>query len=179
MKWYRLYSPGWLAAREFEFLRLIRKRGVRVPTPAVRAENAFSMRWLGDQDLAASRLIDLHLEDPEPMLAKVLALLGSAAVAGVVHTDLSPYNILVHADEPWLIDLAEGLRIDRLERPSWVRLREAETALQRGLGSRRICFAGEGAPFDPAPVVSRLMEKIDRGVLLPGRGRPEAGPAPT
>src|SRR5206468_9840934 len=48
-------SMGWRAAHEYEMMRQAWKGRVRVPTPARRVENMFSMRYLGTDDGPAPR----------------------------------------------------------------------------------------------------------------------------
>jgi len=159
-------STGWLAAREYEMTRQAWKGGARVPAPARRVENMFSMRYLGGEDGPAPRLHDVELEDPEDFLGKVLAGVETLARAGVVHSDLSAYNILVHQDEPWFIDLSEAVRVDRSGSSPWQRLNEASSALDHGMRALRAYFRKYGTDFEIDPFVSRIVGSLDRfGVL--------------
>ncbi len=92
----KLDSTGWLAAREYEMTRQAWKGGARVPAPARRVENMLSMRYLGDERGPAPRLQDVDLEEPKEFLEDVLEGIEVLARAGVVHTDMSAFNILVH-----------------------------------------------------------------------------------
>lgn len=83
------------------------------------------------------------------------------AEAGIVHSDLSPFNILVHKDQPWCIDLAAGIRVDRLGCPPWVRLNEAFRALEAGARARRRYFRRYRLDLDPADLLARGRTKID------------------
>lgn len=56
-------------------------------------------------------------------------------MSGVVYTDLSPYNILVHSGDPWFIDLSEALRVDRTGGVPWVTLTRATEALNSGMSA--------------------------------------------
>ncbi len=133
-------AMGWRAAHEFEITRQAWKGGARVPAPARRVENMFSMRYLGGEDGPAPRLQDVRLEEPERFLAAVLDTVEALAHAGVVHGDLSAYNILVHAGTPWLIDFSEAVRVDRLGLSPWKRQVQAETALTNGLRALQVYF---------------------------------------
>src|SRR2546422_1016527 len=106
-------SMGWRAAHEYEMMRQAWKGGVRVPTPARRVENRFSMRYLGTDGGPAPRLKDVVLEDPREFLERVLDVIRRLIGAGVVHGDLSAFNVLFHEDEPWVIDFSEAIRVDR------------------------------------------------------------------
>jgi hypothetical protein len=54
-------------------------------------------------------LHDVALKEPRPFLDLVLDGVESLAKTGVVHSDLSPYNILVFEGRPWFIDLSEAI----------------------------------------------------------------------
>jgi serine/threonine-protein kinase RIO1 len=83
-----------------------------------------------------------------------------------VHSDLSPFNILAYRSQAWFIDLAAGIRVDRLGWPPWVRLSEALRALEKGLGSLQRYFRRYGLEFDPRDLMGRVQVQIDKfGVL--------------
>ena len=162
----KLDSTGWLAAREYEMTRQAWKGGARVPAPARRVENMFSMRYLGDENGPAPRLHDVEVAEPEEFLTKVLAGVESLAKAGVVHSDLSAFNILVHEDEPWFIDLSEAVRVDRTGGLPWQRLQEAGTALERGTNALRTYFKKYDLDFDAGPMIKKILASLDKfGVL--------------
>lgn len=158
----KLDSTGWLAAREFEMTRQAWKGGAKVPTPARRVENMFSMRYLGDEQGPAPRLHDTVLESPNQFLSKVLIGIDLLAKAGVVHNDLSAYNILVFEEEPWFIDLSEAIRVDRTGTSPWQRLDEASRALGRGMKSLNGYFAKYGLEIEVNDVLSKTMKAIDK-----------------
>ena len=157
---------GWRAAHEFEITRQAWKGGARVPAPARRVENMFSMRYLGDEDGPDQRLHDVRLEDPEPFLAEVLEGIERLANAGVVHGDLSAFNILVQDARPWFIDFSEGFRIDRVGTSSWIRLTAATEALRHGLQTLGAYFHRYGLDVRAEPLIARLVGAHDKfGVL--------------
>jgi len=142
-------SMGWRAAHEYEMMRQAWKGGVRVPTPARRVENMFSMRYLGT-------------DDGPQVLDGVRRLIG----AGVVHGDLSAFNILVHAAQPVFIDFSEAIRVDRAGASPWVRLTEARAALERGLSALQVYFRRYRVQIEIATFAAELVESVDRfGVL--------------
>jgi len=153
------------AAREFELLRQAWKGGARVPTPAQRAENMFSMRYLGG-DSPAPRLQDVRLEDSGAFLGRTLEGVEALVRAGVVPGDLSAYNILVHDGDPWFIDFSEAIRVDRLGPSPWLRLGEASRLLSHGLHALQVHFRKYGLVIETDPIVKRILHGLDRfGVL--------------
>jgi RIO kinase 1 len=162
----KLESMGQRASREFELLAYAWQGGARVPEPGRRVENMFSMQYLGSLETPAPMLQHAELTAPEPFLAATLAGVEGLAEAGIIHSDLSAFNILVHDGGPWFIDLAAGIRVDRLGTPPWVRFQEGMTALAKGLGALGRYFRRYDLEFDPAEVLGRVRSQIDRYGIL-------------
>jgi RIO kinase 1 len=162
----KLDSIGWLAAHEFEMTRQAWNGGVRVPAPARRVENMFSMRYLGSEDRPSPRLSDCEPDDPAAMLDEVLTGVEELARAGVVHSDLSAFNILVHEGRPWFIDLAEAIRVDRTGDVPWKRLQEASAALDRGLSALQGYFGRYGLRIEKDPLTHRIVKSLDKYDVL-------------
>ncbi len=161
-------SMGWLAAHEYEMTMQAWKGGAKVPAPARRVENMFSMRFLGDDAGPSPRLHDVRLDDPEGFSKTVLAGVQALARAGVVHSDLSAYNILVHEGEPWFIDLSEAIRIDRTGEIHWQRLDEARAYLEQGARALAKYFGKYGVCLEADAVIDDIIRSADRfGVLGP------------
>jgi len=162
----KLDSAGWLAAHEYEMQHLAWKGGAMVPTPARRVENMFSMRYLGDSTGHAPRLQDVHLDEPEEFMTTVVNGIETLARAGVVHTDMSAYNILVHEGDPWFIDFSEALRVDRTGYSPWMRLTEARRALENGLTSVSKYFRRYGLEMNVDDKVDGMIGRLDKfGVM--------------
>jgi prepilin-type processing-associated H-X9-DG protein len=126
----------------------------------------FSMRYLGDDNGPAPRLVDVRLEEPEPVLQEILVGIETMARAGVVHTDLSAFNILFHDGHAWFIDFSEALRVDRTGTAPWIRLTEAGAMLEHGLSALGKHFRKYGLTIEVVPFVQRLVNSLDRfGVL--------------
>ncbi|HEY3420479.1 MAG TPA: RIO1 family regulatory kinase/ATPase [Methanomassiliicoccales archaeon] len=158
----KLDSAGRLAAHEFDMLYQAWKGGALVPTPAKRVENMLSMRYLGNELGTAPRLVDAELDDPETFMISVIQGIESLAKAGVVHSDLSPYNILVFEGRPWFIDLSEAIRVDRLGYSHWQRLDEAKKALEHGLRTIQDHFLKYGVTNRDDDFVERIISSLDR-----------------
>lgn len=161
----KLDTMSWLAAHEFEMMRQAWKGGAPVPAPARRVENLLSMRYLGD-DAPAPRLHDVRLDAPDAMLQAVLNGIDSLARAGVVHSDLSAFNILVHEDKPWVIDFSDAIRVDRTGGVPWIRLTQARDALVHGLRALGSYFRKYGLTIDAERRADEIVAPLDRfGVL--------------
>ena len=96
-----LYQSRLAAEREFEALRLVHLAGVSAPKPLHRNRHVLVMSYIEGYNLAD---VD-SLDDPEGFLDDILKNVRCAFLAGVVHTDLSEFNIVVQPDgEVLLID---------------------------------------------------------------------------
>jgi len=96
--------------REFKNLSMAYENGVYCPKPIDFMENVLIIDFIGDENELAPRLIDIIPEDPEELYKIILENLKKLVNAGLVHGDLSAYNILFW-DKPYFIDLSHGAMI--------------------------------------------------------------------
>ncbi len=164
-------TMSWLAAHEFEMMRQAWKGGASVPTPARRVENLLSMRYLGELDRPAPRLHDVRLEAPSEFLHAVLTGVDGLSAAGIVHSDLSAFNILVHEDKPYFIDFSDAIRVDRTGGVPWVRLTQARDALVHGFEALGNYFGRYGLAIDVETHADRIIASRDRFGVLSDRTR--------
>jgi len=164
-------TMSWLAAEEFEMMRQAWKGGAPVPTPARRVENLLSMRYLGESDRPAPRLHDVRLEAATEFLQAVLTGVDGLAAAGIVHSDLSAFNILVYEDKPYFIDFADAIRVDRTGGVPWVRLTLAREALVHGFRALGNYFRRYGLAIDAEGRANRIIGSRDRFGVLSDRTR--------
>ncbi|TMI51333.1 hypothetical protein E6H20_03900 [Candidatus Bathyarchaeota archaeon] len=94
---YSVDRMGQIAANEFTILEKAYRAGIPVPTPARRADNMFTMRFLGDET-SARRLRDLDLDEPEQYAKQALRIIEKLLDSFIVHGDLSEYNLLLYRD---------------------------------------------------------------------------------
>jgi RIO kinase 1 len=162
----KLETMGQQALCEHELLVTAWRNRVRVPEPGRRVENMLSMEYLGTLEGPAPRLQEVVPAHPEQLAAETVHEIERLTDAGIVHSDLSPFNILVDQDHPWIIDLAAGVWVDRLGYSPWMRLEEASKALRGGLGALARYFRKYGVDVDVESLVQSLVRKLDRfGVL--------------
>jgi len=101
------------ALREYRNLLRARKAGVRVPTPIVVLDNVLVEEFIGYEDehgkpVSAPKLKDSHPEDVEGFFLALLKNMTLLWKAGLVHGDLSEFNILNYNENPVIIDLSQG-----------------------------------------------------------------------
>lgn len=97
---------------EVDALYRLAAAGVRVPTPYNFHEGVLLMELVADADgEPAPRLNDVELspELARQYHAELLRQVVRMLCAGIVHGDLSEYNILVDADGPVIIDLPQAI----------------------------------------------------------------------
>jgi RIO kinase 1 len=93
--------------REFKNLKIAYEANVNSPKPLFFDENILIMSFIGEDGLAAPRLIDIKPDNPKELYKLVLNNLKKLVKAGLIHGDLSAYNILL-SDEPYFIDFSHG-----------------------------------------------------------------------
>ena len=97
---------------EVDALYRLAAAGVRVPTPYICHEGVLLMELVTDAaGHAAPRLGELELSEEQALAyhAQLLREVVLMLCAGVVHGDLSEYNILVDAGGPVIIDLPQAI----------------------------------------------------------------------
>src|SRR3954471_4346327 len=102
---------AWQSA-EVDALYRLAAAGVRVPKPYNFHEGVLLMELVTDAEgNAAPRLNDVELTAPEAidMHGQLIREVVRMLAAGVVHGDLSEFNILVGADGPVIIDLPQAI----------------------------------------------------------------------
>ena len=97
--------------REFKNLKIAVKAGVNCPEPISFRENILIMSLIGEDGSPAPRLIDVILEDVLSVYKTIIRDLKKLIESGIVHGDLSAYNILLW-DKPYFIDFSHGTTID-------------------------------------------------------------------
>jgi RIO kinase 1 len=125
---------------EVDALFLLANAGVRVPQPYICTDGVLLMELvtdamgnvaprLNDVDLTEAYALELHTR----LLDQVVRMLA----AGVIHGDLSEYNILIAADGPVIIDLPQAVNAAGNN--------EAQAMLERDVDNLSVFF-GQFAP---------------------------------
>ncbi len=100
--------------KEFRNLQRAEEAGVNVPKPIIAKNNVLVMDFIGDEEGdAALPMRHSVIKDPEKLLTKLINNIKLLyQEAGLVHGDLSSYNILIQDGEPVIIDISQGMTRD-------------------------------------------------------------------
>jgi RIO kinase 1 len=141
---------------EVTTLEQLHAAGASVPRPFAHAENAILMSYIGDGRQAAPLLAEVRLdpEEAEALLGEALSSIRLMLERGLIHGDLSAYNILYWEGAITLIDFPQVVDSQRNS--------DARSILRRDL--TRLCeyFARQGAMRDPARLFDALWKQYGR-----------------
>lgn len=98
--------------REHTILGRLTEAEVRAPRPFGHARNVLVMEFVGTDGLPAPKLQSAVIADPARFASDLVGQVRRMVTqAGLVHGDLSPYNVLLHDDRPVLIDVAQSIPV--------------------------------------------------------------------
>jgi RIO kinase 1 len=101
------------AQKEFKNLRRALAAGVKVPEPVVVEKNVLIMEFIGKNGVRAPLLKETTLTDPQRIFRLLLTyLMRLYKKGGLVHADLSEYNIMVWKERPVIFDVAQAVLIE-------------------------------------------------------------------
>jgi len=97
--------------KEFANLRRADAAGVRVPVPIAVERNVLVMELVGAVTDRARRLNEVDIENPQTAFEVVREYMRRLHTAGLVHGDLSEYNMIIHEGELVVIDLGQAVTV--------------------------------------------------------------------
>ena len=97
--------------KEFANLERARQAGVRVPEPIAVQRNVLVMELVGHAEDRARRLSEVDVENPETAYEVVREYMRRLYGAGLIHGDLSEYNMIIHEGELVIIDLGQAVTV--------------------------------------------------------------------
>lgn len=158
----RGHEEAWLNA-EVDALRRLHNAGVRVPQTHGFVDGVLLMDMITDADGdVAPRLNDVEMsaQDALRFHASVMQDVVKMLCAGLIHGDLSEFNVLMAADGPVIIDLPQAVNAAGNNSAAAMLIRDVEN-MTRYFGR----FAPElrGTFYGP-----EIWDLFQRGVLRPG-----------
>lgn len=143
----------WLAT-EFETLCRLWSAGAPVPYPVQQLDRELMVAFIGSHGEAAPRLVDARLAggDVQEAWDQVVDAIRLMLRAGVVHGDLSAYNILWHEGRIVVIDFPQA--VDPVAHP------EGMALLERDLTNVCDWFRRRGLACDVSALFADLLTEV-------------------
>ncbi len=139
------------AQREYRNLMVAREY-IRVPLPIGVKNHVLMMESIGGLN-PSPMLKDKFPEDPESFYKEVLVNVKGLLKAGLVHGDLSEFNILNHHEKPVFIDFSQGTSIKTFN--AW-------ELLERDLNNVNNYFSRKKVDVDKEKVISDFKKEFDK-----------------
>ena len=99
--------------KEFKNLERLNRAGINAPKPIIYKKNVLVIEYIGNFERAAPLMKDVKLENPEEIFKILIDSISDMyKKAGLVHGDISAYNVLIYKKMPYLIDLGQGVLIE-------------------------------------------------------------------
>ncbi|MEM0090083.1 MAG: RIO1 family regulatory kinase/ATPase [Nitrososphaerota archaeon] len=143
------YLEASIRAARMEFKALLMLKGkVPVPTPVYRTRHVVVTELFEGIELASLSKLD----NAEEVLLKIIDAIKSAYEAGVVHRDLSAYNVLIKADGNIIL----------IDWPQWVERKhpQASLYLERDIRNILSFFARKWNIRNIPPEYGKIIEEI-------------------
>jgi len=158
--------------KEFANLRRAIEAGVRVPEPIAVQRNVLVMELIGEEGDAAATLNDVEIENPETAFEVVREYMRRLYDAGLVHGDLSEYNVVVYEGELVVIDVGQAVTVHH---PN------ADDFLERDCENVAAFFARQGVDVTADALYEHVTagDADDTGTADDGRGAGGDGPGAT
>ncbi|MDF1496771.1 MAG: hypothetical protein P1P90_01790 [Patescibacteria group bacterium] len=121
----KMQQDNWIK-REFSILNKLYKLGAKIPKPILQIENAVFMELLGDMEIAAPRLcnVELSVDQAQKAYKQIMENILIFWSVGIIHADLSEYNILWWNNEAYIIDFPQC--IDLRTNPNYKEILEKD-----------------------------------------------------
>jgi RIO kinase 1 len=102
--------------REFKNLSIASRAGVNCPKPIAFNENVLVEEFIGENGILAPKLIGVNLEkeDAQEVYNIIISDLEKLVKTGLVHSDLSEYNILI-LGKPYIIDFSQAVPVSHTQ----------------------------------------------------------------
>ncbi|MGB9717582.1 MAG: serine protein kinase RIO [Thermoproteota archaeon] len=101
------------ARKEYANLSTLHEVGLPVPKPIIVQKNILVMSFIGENGQRAPLLKEVHkLEKPSETYMEIIDfIVKSRDKAGLIHADLSEYNVMIWNEKPFIIDLSQAVPI--------------------------------------------------------------------
>lgn len=116
---------------EYRVLAELFAAGVRVPRPYTQIGHAIAMEYVGVDGEAAVPLKDVRLDGKEVprVFEEIVEAIDGMLRCGVIHGDLSAFNILYDGEHPVIIDFPQAIRVSTHDDPCKLFRRDIENVV--------------------------------------------------
>ena len=121
--------------------------GARVPKAIEQQRNILVMSYIGDETRPAPLLREVRLDDAAAGLEDLIETMRAIRKAGLVHGDLSEYNVLVWDGHLWVIDCGQAVPLAHAHAEEW---------FLRDCGNIARYFRHIGVKTDAATIAARV-----------------------
>jgi RIO kinase 1 len=135
--------------REYRNLLVAREK-IKVPTPIAFKDNIIIMDFIGEEKNAAPMLKDAPPQKREKFFQEIISNIMLLLEVGLVHGDLSDFNILNFNEEPVFIDFSQTTTIKD---------RDSEELLRRDL--KNIFRAFRQIEINEEEIIKKVLEKYE------------------
>jgi len=135
-----------------EYRNLMKAREViRVPNVYNFKNNIIIMECIKDGDHVSLQLKDVELENPQEVFDEIVQMMKRLFKIGLIHGDLSDFNILMQNGRPVFIDFSQGSSIEAYN---------AKDLLMRDI--KNICnfFSRKGLDIDEKVIFKEITGKV-------------------
>jgi RIO kinase 1 len=152
-----LMHTSWIE-HEFQAMKRLHKAGADIPKPYASGNNAILMAYIGWDDLAAPTLNEVNLSNQEAknIFKRIINNVRIMLANGIVHGDLSAYNILYKEGDITLIDFPQVMdpQVNRSAYPIFCR------------DIKRVCeyFQAQGLHCHPQELAENLW--FESGLII-------------
>jgi RIO kinase 1 len=142
---------------EFTTLQRLHAAGVAVPEPIASSENAILMQHIGDEHITAPTLheVSLPLGEAQHLFRHTLDHVEAMLAEGLIHGDLSAYNILYWQGQICFIDFPQVTNSLTNSNAHFIFSRDVQ----------RVCeyFALQGVESNPRSIIEALWKRYETG----------------
>jgi RIO kinase 1 len=140
------------AQKEYKNLQRAKEAGVNVPEALAVQKNVLIMNFIGKNGKRAPLMKETTLEDPEKVFKILLTYMRRLySKGGLVHADLSEYNVMMWKKKPVIFDVAQSVLV---KHPM------ADKFLRRDIENLHKYF---NRKVPDIPSVDEMYERITRG----------------
>ncbi len=98
--------------KEFANLKRAHEAGLPVPEPYGWDRNILVMEFIGEDEVPFPQIRNVRIVNPESVYREIVSFMKILYQdAGLVHADLSEFNIL-YSDRPYIIDMGQAVTLD-------------------------------------------------------------------